>query len=112
MREKLNCPNCGMPITGATCEYCGTVFYDFANVELNKAGYLRMRVEKTLNIFKAIPESITIEDVAKESMLYMENSAVTMCVSPEYIVTLQLRVVPDDNGVLVERYREEWGVKK
>ena len=22
-----NCPNCGAPITGARCEYCGTVFY-------------------------------------------------------------------------------------
>ena len=21
-----NCPNCGAPITGSTCEYCGTVF--------------------------------------------------------------------------------------
>ena len=22
-----NCPNCGAPITGVRCEYCGTVFY-------------------------------------------------------------------------------------
>ena len=22
----LNCPNCGAPITGNVCEYCGTVF--------------------------------------------------------------------------------------
>lgn len=22
----LNCPNCGAPITGDKCEYCGTVF--------------------------------------------------------------------------------------
>lgn len=21
-----NCPNCGAPITGAKCEYCGTIF--------------------------------------------------------------------------------------
>ena len=26
-----NCPNCGAPITGPKCEYCGTVFnYDMA----------------------------------------------------------------------------------
>lgn len=23
-----NCPNCGAPITGSKCEYCGTVFKD------------------------------------------------------------------------------------
>lgn len=22
-----NCPNCGAPITGTNCEYCGTVFH-------------------------------------------------------------------------------------
>ena len=27
MRMKsLNCPNCGAPITGHVCEYCGSVF--------------------------------------------------------------------------------------
>lgn len=24
--ESLNCPNCGAPIVGDKCEYCGTVF--------------------------------------------------------------------------------------
>lgn len=22
----LNCPNCGAPVTGGRCEYCGTIF--------------------------------------------------------------------------------------
>ena len=26
MRYKTNCPNCGAPITGDKCEYCGTSF--------------------------------------------------------------------------------------
>lgn len=26
MSRPLNCPNCGAPITGLLCEYCGTVF--------------------------------------------------------------------------------------
>ena len=27
-KPMLNCPNCGAPITGGKCEYCGTVFRD------------------------------------------------------------------------------------
>ena len=27
-----NCPNCGAPITGRACEYCGTVFPGRQNV--------------------------------------------------------------------------------
>lgn len=26
MRRPLNCPNCGAPIAGLTCDYCGTEF--------------------------------------------------------------------------------------
>lgn len=34
-----NCPNCGAPITGSKCEYCGTVFseeHDDSIKELNE----------------------------------------------------------------------------
>lgn len=27
-KREINCPNCGAPITGSRCEYCGTVFAD------------------------------------------------------------------------------------
>ena len=29
MRDKLNCPNCGAPITGVECPYCGSVVTEF-----------------------------------------------------------------------------------
>lgn len=31
--KQLNCPNCGAVITGATCEYCGSVFSNKAEIE-------------------------------------------------------------------------------
>ena len=27
-KREINCPNCGAPIRGSRCEYCGTVFAD------------------------------------------------------------------------------------
>lgn len=42
MRDKLNCPNCGAPITSTKCPYCGTVFYDFATLDSTKPTYIRM----------------------------------------------------------------------
>ena len=33
---KHNCPNCGAPRTGSKCEYCGTVFFDFTEINLGK----------------------------------------------------------------------------
>ena len=34
--DKLNCPNCGAPIEGEICQYCGTVFVDMAVIDTKK----------------------------------------------------------------------------
>lgn len=44
MRDRTNCPNCGMPIVGAKCEYCGTQFYDMADISADDFCFLRMRL--------------------------------------------------------------------
>ena len=41
--KRTNCPNCGYPIQGYKCEYCGTHFYDFTNMEMGKASYFRIK---------------------------------------------------------------------
>jgi len=41
--NKTNCPNCGMPIVGEKCEYCGTVFIDFACINTDKPFYIKVR---------------------------------------------------------------------
>lgn len=42
--EKLNCPNCGAQMTGHECEYCGSVFYDFESVDINRINYVRLQI--------------------------------------------------------------------
>ena len=32
----INCPNCGAPIKGNVCEYCGTVFKDRYYLEITQ----------------------------------------------------------------------------
>lgn len=61
MREKTNCPNCGAPISGIKCEYCGTQFFDLADFELYKPGFLRMRIGDKVLLCKMAPRSIGID---------------------------------------------------
>ena len=43
-----NCPNCGAPIHGGICEYCGTVFPKYVEkVEEFKKELVRLRVESS-----------------------------------------------------------------
>ena len=69
MREQLNCPNCGALITGCECEYCGTVFYDFAVLSDEKPTYIRLNLGGKQIVAKAkISEAKIISNV--DDLLY------------------------------------------
>ena len=38
-----NCPNCGAEMSGEKCPYCGTVLYDFGNIDLERPQYIKIR---------------------------------------------------------------------
>lgn len=61
MREKTNCPNCGAPISGIKCEYCGTQFFDLADFEFYKEGFLRMRIGDKVVLCKMTPRFVRID---------------------------------------------------
>ena len=62
IRDKLNCPNCGAPLSSDRCGYCGTTFYDFASLEDGAPCYMRIRFGNAMMTLKAIPhlESMTM----------------------------------------------------
>lgn len=39
--KMTNCKNCGAPITNGKCEYCGTIYYDFTNLNLHGKNIFR-----------------------------------------------------------------------
>ena len=57
----MNCPNCGAPVTGGRCEYCGTLFLDFGALSTEKPTYIRIRTEKGFVFFRSIIQDIEME---------------------------------------------------
>lgn len=56
----IHCPCCGAPVTGSTCEYCGCVIYDFADIDLTgKPSCIRLNIGDAIFVGKVIaaPES-------------------------------------------------------
>lgn len=105
MREKLNCPNCGAPIESHKCAYCGTVFYDFAEFEVGKSAYIRMKIHENLNVFKALLNSVDVLQETDEIM-YADNAILQRCY-PTTKMTLDLTLLPDDRGIIMERYMQK-----
>lgn len=84
MRDRLNCPNCGAPIVGTSCPYCGSVFYDFVNIDGEKPTFIRMRWNGQIITMRAAMQSATI---TQEPYTFPE-------------VNFEFAAIPDNDGVL------------
>lgn len=58
MIERTNCPNCGGPIESEKCKYCGTMFYDFSAIEIDKPCYLKIKHGNMIMTVKAVAKNV------------------------------------------------------
>lgn len=104
MREKLNCPNCGAPITAVTCAYCGTRFYDFADIELFKECYIRIKYQGKIITTKFTPYELTIDynyhnaDLGRNLLSGRLIRTGSTLINGDF--ELKGRILPNDKGVL------------
>lgn len=56
-----NCPNCGAPIAAEKCPYCGTVFLDFAAIQVGAPSYVKFKMGDTYIIARLVVTSLEIE---------------------------------------------------
>ena len=105
-KDSYNCPNCGSPINDVICEYCGTVIYDFANLDPDKISYIRLKFGGNLLAFKARVTGVNAE-VTAEPTLYFDNKPVRLVTSEQapIHITVEMDVVPD-NGRLFLKFKE------
>ena len=95
-RERLNCPNCGMPIVSDTCEYCGTKFFDFANIDINGESYLRVKINDRLYILRAICKNASMTTYCDTvSVVYGNNYKSFPNNSPNRTLELTFDIHPD-----------------
>lgn len=107
MRDLLNCPNCGAPIDGEKCQYCGTVFYDFAAIDTDKPSYIKMRVNGKLIMFKAILTNVQMTVSSPEAYTFFDNRPIVVNQRNEMTVSADFHVIDDDDGVLYRIRRKE-----
>lgn len=62
MKKKLNCVNCGAPLHGDKCEYCGTE-YDFDDIIHVKTSYIPL--EDVVSIVKVSGERLLQQDAER-----------------------------------------------
>lgn len=93
MRDRLNCPNCGAPITDMKCPYCGSIFYDFATLDNTKPTYIRM----------------VWDDQIIMSRVIMRTAAINIEYDALPTIEIEFTAVPDDDGVTIRHERRTDG---
>lgn len=102
MRKKseLNCPNCGAPITGEYCPYCGSVFYDWAALDTNEPKYVKFKLGDKVVMAKAIMKDYTLTYDQTPETIYANNDIFTTVMSPPTMtIATEFEVIPE-NGVM------------
>ena len=104
-KKRLNCPNCGAPITGIKCEYCGTQFIDFATIDMDRPFYIRVKQGNLLMTCKARVNEFNIR-VEPDTMdiLYANDVPIYYpCSRKRLDMELKMEsVVRNDNDILYE----------
>ena len=104
-KKRLNCPNCGAPITGIKCEYCGTQFLDLSVLDMVYPFYLRFKQGHHLITCKVKLEEFNVRsrtDITNNVLYAGYKPIYHPCSRNELEVELQMKSVEDENGIIYE----------
>lgn len=98
--DKQNCPNCGAIISEEKCPYCGTLFYDFSTISMDKPCFIKVRIGNKIMRLLVRPQSFTIEQSCDTHVYYADNKAVHYMPSELHQLSLDFMVLPHENDKL------------
>lgn len=116
MNEALNCPNCGAPVEGSKCPYCGTIIFDLINFDCDEhtPTFVRLRIGGITHLFKAMPRTIDIHTDYDEEVYYCDNTPIRMMrPSPNTSLQIEMDILTDSDGVRMltidpKQYKGGW----
>lgn len=90
----ISCPNCGGEVNGSKCQYCGSIFWDIADIELNKPAWIRLRYNGKTIVVKAIPTDISFElNTPSNITCYADNAPLYIGVDPDRTLHMNFYII-------------------
>lgn len=102
--KPVNCPNCGAPITGQSCEYCGTRLEDILRLASGKPVTITFELGGKELTVRFLLESLTMHYEPEIANLYSdicrEKPYRTLVVNHGAKLDLEGRCLPFENGMI------------
>ena len=104
---RYNCPNCGAGITGEKCEFCGTVIYDFAAIQLGKPSFVKLMHNGDIYMLRMIVDDFTLRHEVQTVELCDNYGRVPLSRPQNYCldVSLNAHCVEFDDSALMKVIR-------
>lgn len=93
IKKVTNCPNCGAPITGARCEYCGTTLVDFAAIESDGPFWLKFNLRGQTLMTKVVLAETEITSTPEFYTMPSDTAGIKAYTTMEHIITATFHVV-------------------
>lgn len=92
----FNCPNCGAPITGDLCPYCGTAFIDWSSIDLHKTNWIKIKMDNRIVLVKAMICNLTVtqQDPNPESFYADDRCYTKVYCNPSMQIETVLDCIP------------------
>lgn len=98
-----NCPNCGAPISGNVCEYCGTTFYDFSVIDVAKPCWITIKYGNSLLKAKMYVGSLSAAVEQEPYLDYVEMDGVRRRIVANPVLKLDLSMMSVGDFTIIER---------
>ena len=100
--SKLNCPNCGAPISADNnkCPYCNTSYFDLSSIDIdnNEPFYLKIRMGKMIltQLVRVLPDmSINFESNSCSACNSLGNKLYKFSISNDMFINLNFQAITD-----------------
>jgi len=107
--RRYNCPNCGAGITGEQCQFCGTVIYDFAAIQLGRPSFVKLAHNGTIYMFRMIVDDFSMRHEVHTVDVCDDIGYVKLSCPTDYSLDMSFHAhcVPMDNDALMTVIKRE-----
>lgn len=91
----LNCPNCGAPVQNDICPYCGSVFLDWAAIDMSKPTFVKVKDRRgCIHLLKIVPLSISLRQNYAQNHFYADNEVIYRAIPETITIEAEFEALP------------------
>lgn len=94
-----NCPNCGAPLNGVQCGFCGTYMYNVADLSAEKPTFIRLNLGGNWVMLRVLVTEFDLQNNMDPMSFYADDMVITSVSRPEWTLHMDMHVVPDEQGI-------------